>query len=132
MKTNLNFLRGYNTQGTVAKSVLAIVCFVLSLTVSDAQDSTKLFIENNVSSQIEMAMVDNSKLNLLPKSDEPLNKKIVFPDFLKNVEEENLETENWMFNEKLFEPVIIRIETVKEEPLKLESWMTKEQLWVTK
>jgi len=130
MKTNLKSIRGSNTGRTAVKSGLVVIYFVLSLTVSDAQDSTKLFIKNNVASQIEIAMVDNSKLNLLPKFDGPLNETIAFPDFLKKVKEENLKTENWMFKEEIFDTRTLRIETVKEEPLKLESWMKKEQLWL--
>jgi hypothetical protein len=136
-----------NVQKTVLRSAAVVASFVLiSFTVA-AQDFWKTVLTNSSFNQIALAMVETSKKPEAPASTSNTNHSnyIYANDYdsklnienwmtsnenfrpassLKVENENDLQVEDWMFNENLF---VVEDET--ESPLKLENWMTGNEIW---
>jgi len=136
-----------NVQKTVLRSAAVIVSFVLiSFTVA-AQDFWKTVLTNSSFNQIALAMVETSKKSNAPVAASKTNSanyiyendyddKLVVENWMTDNEyfnqaiiqpvekESDLQIEDWMLNENLFE-----VENETESALTLENWMTSNEVW---
>jgi hypothetical protein len=148
MKTKNNVQKTKNNvQKTVLRTAAVVVSFVLiSFTVA-AQDFWKTVLANSSFNEIALAMVDSSKKSKAQGTTSETNRtsyiyeneydaSLVLEDWMtdndyfkptaiQHVEKENvLQTEEWMFDESLFN---VAVET--EGQLKVEAWMTSDEVW---
>jgi hypothetical protein len=108
-----------NVQKTVLKSMAVVISFVLISITVNAQDFWKSILENTSFNEIALAMVENNTKTITSSSDAHS-----FAAILEVENEEELELENWMIDETLFDANLMSIETESEAALELEGWMT--------
>ena len=136
-----------NVQKTILRSVAVVVSFVLiSLTVS-GQDFWKKLLVNSSLNEIALAMVETPKatetsenvsetfnFSILETENDPTSVMenwmiddnyfgVTGFEFVQEYDNE-LEIEEWMLNEDLFQA-----KENGENMLELESWMTSEEVW---
>ena len=148
MKTKNNVQKAKNNvQKTILRTAAVVVSFVLiSFTVA-AQDFWKTVLANSSFNEIALAMVDSSKKSKAQGTTSETNRasyiyeneydaSLVLEDWMtdndyfkptaiQHVEKENvLQTEEWMFDESLF-----NIADDTDGQLKVEAWMTSDEVW---
>ncbi|NQU86180.1 MAG: hypothetical protein HQ541_10510 [Mariniphaga sp.] len=115
-----------NIQKTTLRSAAVIASFILiSLTVS-AQDFWRDLITNNSFGEIAEVMVYASMYNNGVVVELDATSKAWFDEYVEEVNEENLEIENWMIDAS-FSDASIFYEEAQENSLEIESWMMKQQ-----
>lgn len=148
MKTKNNVQKAKNNvQKTILRTAAVVVSFVLiSFTVA-AQDFWKTVLANSSFNEIALAMVDSSKKSKAQGTTSETNRasyiyeneydaSLVVEDWMtdneyfkptaiQHVEKENvLQTEEWMFDESLF-----NVADDTDGQLKVEAWMTSDEVW---
>lgn len=114
-----------NVQKTALRTAAVIISFVLiSFTVA-AQDFWRTVLTNSSFNQIALAMVETTKKPDVPA---PASKNTRGSYFYENDYESKLIVEDWMTENKYFNPVMVPQVEV-ENDLQIEDWMLKESLF---
>lgn len=117
-----------NVQKTILKSTaIAVIFGLISLTVN-AQFLHTAFNKQQNHDLILALANDNTNLSYASLNIST-SKDGFYANYLTTEKEENLEIENWMTNENLFDATM-QIEEETESSLQLEDWMTNETNFV--
>ena len=121
-----------NVQKAITKSLAVIISLVLLSITVQAQEFWESVWSNNSINKIAMAMVsDSEKYSTEVKSGKTDN-SITYARYFAEEAEKNLQLEDWMVNDNLFNVNTNWFKVETEAALQLEDWMMNQDLFNVK